>query len=236
MSTIYLLGRPTLREVWDSWTLAEFLFELSSCFSRNAMKFEVILDFPKGFTYNWMLHSLFYYYCDKTHGGKQLREGRISFGSRLGYYSTPGGEGAPRECEAAAQTAPQSEVEMDAGAPLNAVWNPNKQDSATKFKVGFPSQLTEWCSSLTDMPRGLPSRQPWTLSGWQHHIPLSYPLAGPPVLPVGLVDEASKCVLKSTLWWEASSNAIPKRAAHDCCSTTDTKSAVIFCLEQSLLH
>lgn len=32
----------------------------------------------------------------------------------------------PQECEAAAQTAPQSEVEMDAGMPFNSVWNPNK--------------------------------------------------------------------------------------------------------------
>lgn len=170
----------------------------------------------------------FYYYCDKIHGGKQLKEGRISFGSRLGYYSAPGGEGTPRECEAAAQTAPQSEVEMDAGAPFNSVRNPNKQDSATKFRVRFPSQLTEWWSSLTDMPRGLPSRQPWTLSGWQHRIPLFYPLAGPPVLPAGSVDGASKCVLKSTLGWEASANAIPKQAAHDCWSTTQTRNQQSF--------
>lgn len=65
-----------------------------------------------------MLHSLFYYYCDKIHGGKQLKEGRISFGLWLGYYSAPGREGAPRECEAAAQTEPQSKVEMDAGVLL----------------------------------------------------------------------------------------------------------------------
>lgn len=222
-------GGPLLERCEALEHLLSSYSDLGSCFSCNAVKFEIILDFPKGFTYNWMLHSLFLLLLWlKYMGESSLRkEGFLSSRglATIAHQAEKEHLGNVRQL---LRLHPKSEVEMDAGAPFNSVWNPNKQDSATKFRVHFPSQLTEWWSSLTDMPRGLPSRQPWTLSGWQHRIPLFYPLAGPPVLPAGLVDGASKCVLKSTLGWEVSANAIPKGAAHDCGSTTQTRNQQSF--------